>query len=140
MDSFPFTCSIQVRWRDLDAYSHVNNATFATYLETARAELWRAHFGGRTGADTPFVVARLEVDYRRPVTFDHRVAVGVRVEEVRGASFTLAYRVEADGELAARARTVHAFVDPATGGPQRVPDEVRAALLALKGEGGGADS
>lgn len=140
MDGFPFTCPIQVRWRDLDAYGHVNNATFATYLETARAELWRERFGGLTGADSPFVVARLEVDYRRPVTLDHRVAVGLRVEEVRGASFTLAYRVEADGQLAARARTVHAFVDPVTGWPQRVPDTIREALLTLQRAGGGADS
>jgi len=46
MDGYLFACPIQVRWRDVDALGHVNNATIVTYLETARTELWRERFGG----------------------------------------------------------------------------------------------
>ena len=131
MDGFPFACPIQIRWRDLDAFGHVNNATFATYLETARAELWRERFAGHEAADIPFVVARLEIDFKRPIRLYQRVEVGVRVAEVRGSSFTFAYRVEADGGLAAEASTVQVFVSRDSGRPRRVPDELRGQLLAL---------
>jgi len=73
MDGYPFACPIQVRWRDVDALGHVNNATIVTYLETARTELWRERFGG--GTAIPFVVARVEVDYRRQLGLDDRVRV-----------------------------------------------------------------
>ena len=53
MNDLPFVTTIQVRWRDIDAKNHVNNATIVTYLETARTELWRQRFGG--GVDIPYV-------------------------------------------------------------------------------------
>ena len=107
MDSLPFVTEIQVRWRDIDAKNHVNNATIVTYLETARTELWRQRFGG--GIDIPFVVARVEVDFRRELTIDDEVRVGLWIEDLRGASYTFCYRIEADGVHAADARTVMAL-------------------------------
>ena len=62
---------------------HVNNATIVTYLETARTELWRERFWG--GTEIPFVVASVEVRYRRQIRLDDQVRVGVGVADVRGA-------------------------------------------------------
>ena len=131
MDGYPFACAVQVRWRDLDAFGHVNNAVFATYLETARAELWRQRFAGHGAADIPFVVARLEIEYRRPLGLYATVAVGVRVAEVRASSFTFEYRLEDAGALAASARTVQVVVSKETWHAVRVPEDLRLALLAL---------
>jgi acyl-CoA thioester hydrolase len=131
VDGYPFVCPVQVRWRDLDAFGHVNNAVFATYLETARAELWRQRFAGAGAEDIPFVVARLEIEYRRPLGLYATVAVGVRVAEVRASSFTFEYRVEDAGALAASARTVQVVVSKDTWRAVRVPEELRQALLAL---------
>lgn len=128
MDDLPFVTPIQVRWRDIDAKNHVNNATVVTYLETARTELWRQRFGG--GIDIPFVVARVEVDYRRQLTIDDDVRVGLWIENLRGASYDFVYRIEADGEHAADARTVMAHVGPA-GRPTRMAPEMRAQLATL---------
>jgi acyl-CoA thioester hydrolase len=132
MEDYPFVVPIQVRWRDLDALAHVNNAAIITYVETARTELWRRRFGG--GAAIPFVVWRLEADYRREITLDQTVRVGLRVSEVRGARFTFGYLVEADGEPAAEVRTVMAHVRPGDGRPSRIPDDLRSKLLALASE------
>lgn len=130
MNDYPFEVPIQVRWRDVDALAHVNNATVITYVETARTELWREHFGG--GDRIPFVVFHLEVDYRRQISLDDTVLVGLRVVDVRGARFTFEYRVEANGELAAEAITVMAHVAPGATRPSRIPPELRAKLSSLE--------
>ena len=128
MEHLPFVTPIQVRWRDIDAKNHVNNATIVTYLETARTELWRKRFGG--GIDIPFVVARVEVDFRRQLTIDDEVVIGLWIEDFKGASYTFVYRVEANGEHAADARTVMAHVGP-SGRPTRIDPEMRARLATL---------
>ncbi len=119
---------IQVRWRDIDAKNHVNNATIVTYLETARTELWRQRFGG--GIDIPFVVARVEVDYRRQITIDDEVRIGLWVEDLKGASYVFVYRIEVNGEHAADARTLMAHVGP-SGRPARIGPEMRSKLVTL---------
>ena len=130
MDGYAYECRIQVRWRDVDALGHVNNATIVTYLETARTELWRERFGG--GSEIPFVVARVEVAYRRQITLDDEVWVGLRVARMRGARYTFEYRVEAKGELSAEAETLMAHVRPGHLRPSRIPAELRDRLATLQ--------
>jgi acyl-CoA thioester hydrolase len=129
----PFSCPIQVRWRDLDAFQHVNNAAFVTYLEVARAELWRARFGGGVAADIPFVIARLEIVYKRPVRLYDAVQVELEASEIAGASFRFRYRITSNGELAATAETTQVCVDSERGNPVRIPAAVRAILETLQG-------
>jgi len=132
MDDYPFSCPIQVRWRDLDAFGHVNNATFASYLEMARTAAWTALFGGRDALDIPFFVKRLEINYRRPIGLDDEVRVRLRVGETRGASFTFEYVVEAGGEVAAKAVTLLACVDKKTGRPVPIEADMRVTLETLR--------
>ena len=128
MEDLPFVTPIQIRWRDIDAKNHVNNATIVTFLETARTELWRQRFGG--GLDIPFVVARVEVDYRRELTIDDEVRIGLWIEDLRGASYTFVYRIEANGSHAVDARTVMAHVGP-NGRPTRIDPRMRERLSTL---------
>jgi acyl-CoA thioester hydrolase len=132
VDGFPFVVPIQLRWRDVDALGHVNNATVVTYVETARTVLWREHFGG--GSAIPFVVARLELSYRRQITIDDRVEVGLRVADLRGARFTFVYRIEANGELAADASTVMGHIQPGAIRPSRIPADLLEKLRSLQTE------
>jgi acyl-CoA thioester hydrolase len=132
MDGFLFSCPIQVRWRDLDAFAHVNNSVFATYLEIARTAFWRERFGGRQAMDIPFFVRNLSIDFKRPVALYDEVTVWLRVADVRGASFTFEYAVEANGELAAEASTQLASVDNISGRVVRMPPGMRAKLEKLQ--------
>jgi acyl-CoA thioester hydrolase len=132
MDGYPFSCPIQVRWRDLDAFGHVNNATFASYLETARTEAWIQLFGGRDALQIPFFVKSLEIDYRRPVGLEEDVRVWLRIGEIRGASFVFEYVVESGGEVAAEATTRLACVDKSTGRPVPIDPDVRETLQTLQ--------
>ena len=50
-EKVPFTHPIEVRFRDLDALGHVNNAVLVTFLEHARWQWWHAYLGDRTVAD-----------------------------------------------------------------------------------------
>ncbi len=116
----------------MDALGHVNNATIVTFLETARTELWRDRFGG--GSDIPFVVARVDVTYRRQIRLDDEVRVGLRVTDLRGARYTFEYRVEANGELAAEASTLMAHVQPGDVRPRRIPGDLASRLTSLEVE------
>lgn len=130
MDGYAFECPIQVRWRDVDALGHVNNAAIVTYLETARTELWRARFGG--GSAIPFVVAKVEVVYRRQIRLDDVVEVALRVSGLRGAQYTFEYVVTANGGVAAEASTLMAHVRPGEVRPSRIPDDLRGRLATLQ--------
>jgi len=132
MDGYPFSCPIQVRWRDLDAFGHVNNAVFASYLEMARTVVWTELFGGREALGIPFYVRRLEIEYRRQIGLDDDVQVWLRVGEIRGASFVFEYLVETAGEVAALAITQLACVDKQTGKPVPIDADVRATLETLQ--------
>jgi len=134
MDGYPFVCPIQVRWRDLDAFAHVNNATFATFLEIARTAVWSELFGGREAMGIPFFVKRLEINYKKSVSLYDEIRVGLRVGVVKGASFTFEYRVEADGAVAAEAITLLACVDNTSGKPHRIDPGLRATLESLQVE------
>ena len=131
MDNYPFSCPIQVRWRDLDALGHVNNATFASYLETARTEAWIELFPDRGVLEIPFFVKRIEIDYKRPIGLEEKVRVWLRVGELRGASLTFEYVVEVGGEVAAEAVTRLACVDD-TGRPTRMDPDLRTTLETLQ--------
>ena len=132
MEGFPFACPIEVRYRDIDAMDHVNNAVFVTYLEVARTKLWRARLGFSGDArEVPFLVARVAVDYRSPIGLAEPVEVGVGVRSIGNSSFTFAYRVEAAGRLAAEAESVQVLFDAEGNRAIPIVGEMRARLEAL---------
>ncbi|AFZ66874.1 acyl-CoA thioesterase [Deinococcus peraridilitoris] len=118
---------IQMRFGDVDSLGHVNNVAYAQYLETARIGFLNDL--ARRGVDFHLVIARLEVDYRHEVTLGQHVTVQLLVTRVGRTSFECAYRVLANGVLAAEARSVQVNVDRAARRPQPLEGHVRAALL-----------
>ena len=121
MDDFEYATEIEVRYRDLDAMGHVNNAVYATFLEQARMDYFR-DVVGEDLADVGGVIAHLEIDYRRAVTpEDDAVVVAVRVPELGDSSVPMEYEIRADGEVAATAEVVQVAVDPETGESRALP-------------------
>lgn len=131
--SYPFVIPVTVRWRDLDAFRHVNNAVVVSYLEMARAAMWRDHFDCADPMGIPFVIAHLEIDYKRPIELFDEVRVGMRTADVSASSFAFDYLVTAGDRVAAVARTVQVCVRYETGRPVRVPEDLRRSLAALTG-------
>jgi YbgC/YbaW family acyl-CoA thioester hydrolase len=86
LSGFRFRHAVEVRFRDLDALGHVNNAVYLTYLESARMAWWM-HVKGRTDlAGLDMILARAEIDYRSPAVFGERLAVGVRCASLKRSS------------------------------------------------------
>ena len=98
---------IEIRWRDVDAYRHVNNAVYATYLEECRDE-WAEAVLGEDGDLWGFVLARVAIDFRRELTLeDDAVIVSCRLVRVGNSSVTTREEVRTlDGELSAEAEAV----------------------------------
>ena len=126
---------ITVRWRDLDAYNHVNNSTFLTYLEEARL-VWLAGIEGewKTDAFSP-VLAASQVNFREQIAWPGELVVEVRCERVGTSSLTLAHRItSANGErLYSDASVVMVWVDPASARSVPLPKAVRAACSGRTG-------
>jgi acyl-CoA thioester hydrolase len=108
---YRYEIPIEVRFRDLDAMQHVNNAVYVTYFEHGRAAFFRDHFGVKAVSDIDFIVARVEVDYRRPILLTDEVRLQLRVGDVGRTSFAVEYRLLASGEVAAEGRSVQVFYD-----------------------------
>lgn len=101
---------IQLRYGDLDAMGHVNNARYAEFLEVGRMALSR-----EVGADPEdrSVLARLEIDYVRDIRQGQEVTVATLVERVGRTSWTSVALILADGLPCAFARSVQVRVDEA---------------------------
>ena len=126
-----FTYSCAVRWSDLDAYGHVNNARFLTLYEEARVALMfiEARKAGVTSFEQGVVISRHEIDYMRPVDYTDPVHIELWIEEIRPSRFTVAYELFDGGAVASRARSVCVPFDLAAGRPRRLSDAEREFLV-----------
>jgi acyl-CoA thioester hydrolase len=126
VDGFPFVRRETVRFRDVDAMGHVNNAVFLTYLEEARIAYLQ-----RFGAEVEdMILARVEIDFRAPLRSGDKIEIGIRPAGVGTKSFELEYEVRSGNTVAAAAKTVIVSYDYETGRSIDVPDTWREALAA----------
>jgi acyl-CoA thioester hydrolase len=110
-------CKAHVRWNDLDAFGHVNNANYLTYVQESRADFtwWSRKRAGESPLLMDMVVARAEVDFLDPIYeggFD--LDVEIWVTKIGTASFDLAYQMSSKGTIFANAKTVQVAVSMET--------------------------
>ena len=139
-----FSAPIPLRWGDMDAYGHVNNAAFVTYLEQARVAAFDTRDRGTAGTAmlaTGLVVVEHQIRYRRQVPYSPvPLRALVWVDEVRSAYYLTSYELWNDAgeqpELAATATTKLAPIDFSTNRPRRFTPEEREFLLSFEPPGG----
>ncbi len=107
---------IEIRWRDVDAYLHVNNAVYATYLEEGRDE-WLGRTLGDVGSPWDYVLARVAIDFRRELRLEHEaVVVSCRLVRIGSSSLTLSEQIRTlAGDLAAESEAVLVARDSKSG-------------------------
>jgi acyl-CoA thioester hydrolase len=122
---------VEIRWSDCDAYGHVNNAVYATYLEECRDE-WAERALAGVGDVWDYVLARVAIDFRRELTQeDDQVVVSCRLERIGTSSLTLREEIRTvDGELSAEAEAVLVARDRTTGRSRPLTDAEREAFGA----------
>lgn len=120
-----------MRWADMDGFGHINNSAFFAYLEQARIDLFWEH-AKASGADsvaTGVVIARHEIDYRRPVVYRKEpLAIDLWCSKVGNSSLTVSYEVYDDEKLAVEARTICVPYDLEAGRVRRLTDVERDFL------------
>ncbi|MDQ1119536.1 MULTISPECIES: thioesterase family protein [Pseudoxanthomonas] len=124
---------ISVRWRDMDAYGHVNNAKYISYLEEARVRWLHGVTDGQTmGRGISPVVANTDVNYRRPIVWPNDIVVELFVERLGNSSVTIGHRIVADNDdtvLYSDGHVVVVWIDTATGKSAPIPEAVRQASV-----------
>ncbi len=134
MDGYPVTARIDVRWRDVDALGHVNNAVYFTYFEIARTRYWEEAFQARTLEDINFIVASIRCDFLAPTRYGGAVEVGIRVPSVGRTSFDFEYEARAEGgRPVARARSTQVLYDYAADRKTPLTDAWLDRVAALQG-------
>ncbi|WP_408958739.1 acyl-CoA thioesterase [Natrinema sp. 74] len=127
MSDYDYETAVDVRLRDIDFMGHVNNATYATYLEQARNDYFRDVLGVSL-VETDTVLVSLELEYTMPIEAGDDVTVAIRVDELGTSSIPMTCEIRANGEQAATARTVQVLADPDGDGSQPLPSDWRTRI------------
>jgi acyl-CoA thioester hydrolase len=120
---------IKIRWRDMDAYGHVNNGVYLNFLEEAR-DRWVQDTLGAVADTWDFVLARVAIDFRHELKQDDdEVIVRVELSAIGRSSLRTREEIRTlEGTLAAEAESVVVPRDSATGRSRPLTHEERAAL------------
>ena len=120
-----------VRWDDIDAFGHVNNAKYLIFAQEARFQWSYYEFIKRneTPSIVEMVVARAEVDFIAPIYEGGSfVDVYIWVESVGTSSFTLNYEISSNGTLHARIKSVQVAISMETKKSRPLTDTEREFL------------
>lgn len=118
----------KLRYGDTDRQGHVNNAVFATFLETGRVELIYNPDDPLLENGFSFVLAKLDLNYVAEILWPGTVEIGTRVLRVGRSSVTMQQAVFQNGRLCASAETVVVHFDQATRGSHPFSEAQRVKL------------
>ena len=133
LEAYRHRIDFPVRFSDLDAMGHVNNARYLTFYEEGRAN-WCVHCLGMENGSVayPVIVARTEVDYLLPIPFGGGVQVYTRCSAIGNKSITIEGCIlldEAEPQVASRYKCILVFFDYETGQAHPIPEAARKAIL-----------
>jgi acyl-CoA thioester hydrolase len=111
---FQYSTTIQLRWKDIDQFGHVNNAVYLTYFEAARYYYNRDVNQWDWNQDQ-YIIASIKVDYLRPIFYPGDIMVYLRIGDIGDKSFVFHYAItfEKNGieKLAATGQSTQVFYD-----------------------------
>jgi acyl-CoA thioester hydrolase len=123
-----FRSPVALRWSDLDAFNHVNNARYFTFLEQARIEWFESVDEPWITEDASPVVASATLNFKRPIEYPANVFVELFTEKLGNSSVVIGHRIVAeDGTLHCDGSVVVVWVDRKNGKPTALPDCIRRA-------------
>ena len=132
-DDFRHRTRIEVRFRDIDSFGHVNNAVIASYVEQARIRYLRDVLGADPVGNMPLILGMLKIDYLSPVFFEDTVEVGSRVDWIGNSSIAMSHLLNAADRELARSTSVLVAYDYEQARPMPVPDDWRATFARHEG-------
>ncbi len=134
MPTKTFTTRMDVRWRDLDAFNHVNNSIYLSYLEEARIRWFAQLSEPWVTAEFAPVIASSTLNYRVPVTYPATLEIELFAEKIGTTSVVVGHRIKgADGRVHCDGNVAVVWIDLRTGRARPLPDAVRHAAESLAG-------
>ncbi|MEA3332456.1 MAG: thioesterase family protein [Pseudomonadota bacterium] len=127
-----FTSKQTVRFRDLDAIGHVNNATYFTYMEEARKDFFYHLFDSSSPGDFPFILAAVSCNFNKPIRLEDNVmAVDLWVSHIGRKSFTFRheiYRPEEPSWIFATGESIQVYYDHANDKSIEIPADFKTKI------------
>ncbi|WP_428035781.1 acyl-CoA thioesterase [Amphritea sp.] len=121
-------CQIAVRWGDMDAYGHVNNALYMRYLEEARVQCLASIGATMDGKGTDPVIINVGCTFLRPVTYPATLIIKSYVGEIGRSSFMTWYELSTTDnpdQLCTEGYSKVVWMDHSTGRSVPLPDIIR---------------
>lgn len=130
-----FYITVEVRFRDIDMFDHVNNAAYFTYIESARVAYYTALTGLTDPREFKMTLASEKMDFIKPIFFGQTVRVYTRIGRVGNKSWTLEHEIRdaATDELMASGSTVNVHYDYESEQSIPLPTEIVEKMEAFEG-------
>jgi len=119
---------VSLRFSDQDSMGHINNVAFAAYVEQARVAFIDAFLRNRGEEGLDYILASVNIDYRREMHFPGTVDIGARLLGIGTKSITTGYGLFKEGVNVATAGSVNVFFDPGSRKTVPIPDRLRKVL------------
>jgi acyl-CoA thioester hydrolase len=132
-DDFRHRTRIEVRFRDIDSFGHVNNAVIASYVEQARVSYLRDVVHADPVGKMPLILGMLKIDYVSPVFLSDEVDIGSRIDWIGNSSIAMSHLLTAADRELARSTSILVAYDYQNARPMRVPEDWRAAFAGQEG-------
>ena len=128
LQDFPSQTFDKIRYADTDRQGHVNNAVFATFLETGRVTFLYNKDLPVLPTGASFVIAALQMSFRKELHWPGQVEIGTGILKMGNSSIKLLQQLHQNGQCAAQAETVIVQVDDSTGKSLPLTTEAREIL------------
>ena len=121
---------VEIRWRDLDSYGHVNQAVYLTFAEEVLDDWFEGKLGARPATQWDYVAARTTIEYRSELTLaDGEVVGSASLVRLGTKSVTAGVVLRApDGRIVAELELVVAVLDGKGGASRALTERERTAL------------
>jgi acyl-CoA thioester hydrolase len=130
-EDYPVQTSDKIRYADTDRQGHVNNAVFATFLETGRVEILYDPAQPLTDVDSEFVIAKLVLNFKSDIRWPGTIRIGTRTASVGRSSVTLEQGLFQNDRCVATAETVIVLMDQRTRKSRPLPEHAIKRLSSL---------
>ncbi len=132
LSGYKYKTPITIRFSDIDAVGHVNNAIYLTYFEEARLKYWREAIEWDI-SKSGVIVGRSEVNYLKPITLNDEIACYVRTTRIGNSSFDIMHVLvkltEHGEEICTTGKTVCISYDYRANKSVSIPHTERARLI-----------
>ena len=126
-----FSHGMDVRWREMDALGHVNNAQYLSYVEETRVQWFNSLQNGWQEENAAPIVAAIHVDFRKPIVWPEQITVSLFAEKRGSKSATIGHRIHSAEDASviyAEGYTVLVWIDRA-GQTVALPDYIAALFI-----------